>query len=99
MFKRWLLWSLAHFCALVLLDNFLFLISHVPQVPLDAVILPLTDVGSILRFPSRVLRACWPFEDTPQILNWLLTVLNSLVWGGLMASGRRSWRRIRSQRF
>ncbi len=89
--RHWLLWSLAHFCALVLLENFLFLLSHIPRVPLDAVILLLADLSGLLRLPGRLLRHAWPSESTPTALLWGLAVLNSLVWGGLLMVIRRVW--------
>lgn len=98
--NRWvrsvLLWAVAHIACLVLLDNFIFLLSHLPNViNLDGVILFLTSVHQILKAPRRVLRWLWPGETTPWLINLLLPVANSLVWGAALAGLQRLKQRRR----
>jgi hypothetical protein len=64
-------------------DGVIFLAAHVPPkaVDLDAPIRGLQTGYEILRAPRLVLRWLWPGESSPLWLNWLLTILNSLVWG------------------
>jgi hypothetical protein len=77
-------------------DGVIFLAAHVPPkaVNLDAPIRALQWVYEILRAPRSVLRWLWPGEGSPLWLNWLLTILNSLVWGTGLAGLRNLWRKI-----
>jgi hypothetical protein len=94
LFVRIGLFALAHFFALVLLDNFIFLLSHLPPQVLhfDALILALTGVERVLTAPRWLLRHVWLSERTPAVLNWLLVVLNSLIWGAVLNALASWWK-------
>ena len=82
---------------MVSLDGVIYLAAHVPPkaVNLDVPIRALQRVYEILRAPRFVLRWLWPGENSPLLLNWLLTMLNSLVWGVGLSVMRILWAKIR----
>lgn len=95
--KLVVLFSLLHFAAIVSVDGVIFLLAHVPPkaANLDAPIRGLQWAYEILRAPRMVLRWLWPGEYSPLWLNWLLTFLNSLIWGCGLAGLKMAWAKIR----
>ncbi|MBI3876360.1 MAG: hypothetical protein HY300_10480 [Verrucomicrobia bacterium] len=91
------LYALACYLALVLLDNLIFLLSHLPPrfLPADGLIVALTRVEQALTAPRWLLRRLWPSETTPAALNSLLAVLNSLVWGAALCVLVAWWKKPR----
>ena len=102
-FDRALAWqvvlmALLHFLAINILAGAVYLLSHLPTTVLhfDPLLLLLERVHRVLWFPRDLLRWLWPGERTPAMLNWLLRVLHSLCWGGLLAGLRNLWRKLRT---
>jgi len=95
--KLVILFSLLHFLVMVSVDGVIFLAAHMPPkaVNLDAPIRALQWVYEILRAPRSVLRWLRPGESSPLWLNWLLTILNSLLWGLGLAGLRILWTKAR----
>ncbi len=95
--KLVILFSLLHFLVMVAVDGVIYLAAHIPPkaVNLDAPIRWLQQVYEILRAPRFILRWLWPGEHSPLLLNWLLTILNSLVWGVGLAGLGTLWAKMR----
>jgi hypothetical protein len=85
----------AHFLTLALLNSLIFLLAHIPTavVKLDQLIIFFTYIHQALTLPRWLLRQLWIGETTPTALNWVLTLLNSLLWGlALTWLTRHRWR-------
>ena len=79
-----------------------FLVSHIPPkaVNLDAVISALVFLENVLVAPRKLLLWLWPWETIASGLIWVLTVINSLVWGAVLATLKVAWQKaaVRGQR-
>ncbi len=90
---RALLFAGLHYVVLVLLEGFIYLLSHLPTavLRLDGLILALTRVEQVLVFPRWALHQVGISGWMPYSLNWVFTFLNSLTWGFLLAAFK-TWR-------
>ena len=90
-----LLWALLHFMIVLTLGGLIFFSSHVPPkaVNLDGLIRALVWIENILLAPRKALLWLWPGESTPPGLGFLLTLVNSLAWGAVLAWTRAFWRK------
>jgi len=92
--RRWakpVFWfAIAHFVAWSALAGTIFLLSHIPPkaVNLDTLILGLVRVEDVFVYPRKWILAGWPGERTPSLLPLCATVLNSIVWGAVLAGVR-----------
>lgn len=95
-FKLVILFALLHYLFLISLAGVIYLVSHVPPkaVNLDGLILALARVEDFLVAPRRMFLSLWPGESTPRGLAWLLTALNSVLWGFGLASLKIVWRKL-----
>src|SRR5882724_11287467 len=95
---RVLAFALLHYLVLLLMAGAIFLASHFPPkvVNLDPLILALFNAESILTAPRKFLLWLWPGETTPGLLSMLTMLLNSLIWGAVLAGLRWLWVRARS---
>src|SRR5262245_12700196 len=91
------LFALLHYLVLLGLEGGTFLLAHLPTsvLRLDVVILGLTKLIHVLRWPRLVLTAMWPGETSPGFFNLALTILNSVVWGIGLAGLKSLWSRVR----
>src|ERR1043166_9165878 len=89
--------SFVHYAGLLLLTLLVFLASHVPPkaVNLESVVLALFRGETILTGPRKIMLWLWPGENTPGLLSFLATVLNSLLWGCVLAGLRYLWKKVR----
>jgi hypothetical protein len=88
-FLKWtVLFAVLHYLVLLALSAGIFLLAHLPTsvLHLDVVIIGLTKVSQLLRGPRLLLMAVVPGETTPSLLNLVMTVINSLIWGVALAS-------------
>jgi hypothetical protein len=94
---RVLLCAFFYYLAFLALDGVLFLLSHIPPkaVNLDALIVRLVEVEEFLAWPRVFLRHLWPGESTPTAFNYVLPLLNCLVWGLLLAGLKAVWSNAR----
>src|ERR1051325_301689 len=92
-----LLLSLLHYVVLLIVAGLIYFASHLPPkaVNLDGLIMVLFQTESFLTAPRKFLIWLWPGESTPGFLSLFTTVLNSLVWGCLLAIGRVIWKKAR----
>ena len=95
--KRALWFALLHFIAVLGVSDFIFLLSHVPPkaVNLDGLITAMVMVENVLVCFRKLLLHSWPLENTPGSLGSILSVLNSLGWGVLLAGLQSLWRKLR----
>ncbi len=99
--KKWLrqvaVFALLYLVVALGLDAVIFLLSHIPPtaINLDGVILRLGDLAKVLVWPRLVLRRLWPGESTPLVFNYLLPLVNCLVWALALTGVRSVWRAIR----
>ena len=89
--------ALLHYLVLISLAGIIFLASHVPPkaANLDGVILVLFQVESVLSAPRKFLLWLVPGETTPALLSTSTVILNSLIWGAALATGRSLWVKVR----
>ncbi|MDQ6631661.1 MAG: hypothetical protein M3Y82_07865 [Verrucomicrobiota bacterium] len=85
-----ILFSALHYVAILSLEGLIFLLAHLPTrlIHLDNLILALTGLEKILIFPRVFLRRLWWSEITPGFLNLILLIVNSLIWGTVLAAWR-----------
>jgi hypothetical protein len=90
--------GLLHYLVLLILSGLIFFASHVPPkaANLDGAILGLFQVENVLTAPRKFLLWLVPGETTPGLLGLGTAVLNSLIWGVALASGRALWIKVRS---
>ena len=95
--QRVLVFAFVYYAFFLLLDGAIFLLSHVPPsaVNLDGVILFLGDAEEFLALPRVLLRRLWPGESTPTALNFVLTFVNCILWGLVLASVKSLWENLR----
>jgi len=95
--KLVVLFSLLHCLVLLGLDAAIFLLSHLPTgvLHLDNLIVALTHLHQWLRVPRTVLSHLWPGEYLPRLAGLMLTVVNSLIWGILLAGLKLIWAKAR----
>lgn len=95
--KQVLLFALLYFLVSFVLDGVIFLLSHVPPkvVNLDSFLLKLGSVEQFLIWPRLLLRWLWRGETTPGIFNYVLPVLNALVWGMALTGLKMFWDKAR----
>jgi hypothetical protein len=95
--KQVLLFALLYYLVFFALDGVIFLLSHVPPkaMNLDPLLLKLANVEQFLVWPRLLLRWLWPGETTPGIFNYILPVLNALVWGAVLAGLKGLWDKAR----
>ena len=93
-----ILFGVIHFFVLLGLEATTFLLAHLPTrvLQLDLLIIGLSLLILVLRWPRLVLMAVWPGETTPSFLNIALTILNSLIWGFGLAGVKVAWSKIKS---
>ena len=100
--KQALFFALALYGVLLGLGGLIFLVSHIPPkaVNLDAVISALVFLENVLVAPRKLLLWLWPWETIASGLIWVLTVINSLVWGAVLATLKVAWQKaaVRGQR-
>ncbi len=91
-----LLFAALHYLVLLGLAGLIFLFSHVPPkaVNLDAVILGLANVETVLVSPRKFFLWIWPGESTPRYLGFVASLFNSLLWGFLLAGCKTAWRKM-----
>ena len=90
-----LFFALALYGVLLGLGGLIFLVSHIPPkaVNLDAVISALVFLENVLVAPRKLLLWLWPWETIPSGLIWVLTAINSLVWGAVLATLKVAWQK------
>jgi len=95
--RKVLLFALLYFAVLVSVNAMIFLLSHIPPTAMniDRLLLGLGSVERFLVWPRLALRKLWPSESTPVIFNYLLPVLNCLIWGLLLATINIFWKHVR----
>src|SRR5262245_2721404 len=95
--KFTILFAVLHYLVLLGLEGGTFLLAHLPTsvLHLDVVILGLTKLIQVLRWPRLLMTAMWPGEATPGFLNLVLTILNSVVWGIGLVGLKSLWSRMR----
>lgn len=81
-----IVYALLYYLATLILDSFIFLLAHLPPrvLPMDRLIVGLTYGDQFLHLPRTLLRHLWLSERTPSAVNWLLSVVNCLVWGAVL---------------
>ena len=94
--KLVVLFALWHYLILISLSGIIYLVNHVPPkaVNLDGLALALVRVEDLLVAPRRLFLRLWPGESTPGGLGWLVTGLNSLLWGFSLAGLKLLWRKL-----
>lgn len=100
--KRRFIWqiivfALVYYLLFFVLDGLIFLLAHIPPkaVNLDSLLLRLGEAEQLLAWPRFVLRCLWPGETTPTSFNYILPVLNCLVWGLTLTSLKALWIHVR----
>jgi len=93
--KRVLLFALLHYLVVLGLTGLIFLASHLPPkvIGLDPIIEGLVAAENVLLAARKALLWLWPWETTPAGLGLALTLINSLVWGLVLAAGKGFWRK------
>ena len=93
-----ILFALLHWLVLLGFEAGTFLLAHLPTsvLKLDFLILGLSRLIQVLRWPRLVLMAMLPGESTPGFLNLALTILNSLIWGVGLAGLKVVWAKMKS---
>ena len=93
--KRVLLFAILHYVVVLGLAGVIFLASHLPPkaINLDPIIEGLVVAENILLAPRKTMLWLWPWETTPAGLGLALTLINSLVWGMVLAVGKAFWRK------
>ena len=94
--KQTALFALLFFVAWQCFNGVIFLLSHLPPglVHLDWLLRGLGHLSRFFTWPRRFLRSLWPAETTPAALDYLLALLNWLLWGALAAL----WKALRLRR-
>jgi len=89
--------ALLHYLVLLVISGLIFFSSHVPPkaANLDTAILGLLQVENVLTAPRKFLLWLAPGETTPGLLSLGTSVLNSLMWGVVLATARAFWIRVR----
>ena len=89
--------SVVYYLVFLLLNGFIYLLSHVPPkaANLDGLILKFYAVERFLAEPRVLLRSLWPWESTPPGFNILLTILTCLLWGLFLVGLKSLWTRVR----
>jgi hypothetical protein len=95
--KLVVLFSLLHFLVLLALEAGLFLLAHLPTgvLHVDSFIVGLTHVHQWLRVPRTALSQLWPGEYLPRFVSLLLALINSVVWGVVLAASKMLWSKAR----
>lgn len=95
--RRVVLYAVAAFLFVFALDGIIFLASHLPTktFSFDTLLLRLGGLEQFFRIPRRILRMVWPSESTPVALNFILSLLNWLCWGVVLALLKNFWDKAR----
>ena len=95
--RQVILFGLLYYLVFLALDAVIYLLSHVPPkaVELNSLVLFLFDLERVLAAPKTFLRWLWPGESTPRYLNLLVTLLNCVVWGLVLAGAKKFWLHVR----
>ena len=90
-----MLFAVLHYVVLLGVGGLIFLAGHVPPkaVNLDAAISGMVAVETVLEAPRKVVLKLWPWETTPSGFGTILSLINSLTWGLLLAGIRVAWQR------
>ena len=92
-----ILFGLFYYLFFLALDAVIYLLSHVPPkaVDLNSLVLFLFDLERVLAAPKAFLRWLWPGESTPRYLSLVVTFLNCVLWGLVLAGLKKFWERVR----